>query len=377
MKTIKILAALVFITNATFAGGGWASSAVRLSVNGAATYQYLLNDEGWADGSWASNTAFNLYNFGTPTSLVLNGGDGDAWTDDTPGYTTASFILYYRVYKTGNASGGWNQVALNTLTDNNGNDYVFSKTNANINILALALSGTGAYTLEVVMSKDQLYVGGNWNTMVPGGQAEAYNSATSGYKATFNFTSLPVELTGFGVRQLGSAISLEWKTATETNNYGFDVERSDKSQRTWMKIGFVEGHGSTNNPHSYSFTDESASGEFAYRLKQIDRDGKFEYSKEVEVTAVAAPTVFALSQNYPNPFNPSTNISFTVPITGRATLKILNILGEEVATLFDDEAQTGKFNKVQFNASGLASGMYFSRLEQNGKVQMTKMTLIK
>ncbi len=87
--------------------------------------------------------------------------------------------------------------------------------------------------------------------------------------------------------------------------------------------------------------------------------------------------MFALSQNYPNPFNPSTTILFTVPSTGHATLKVLNTLGQDVATLFNGEAQAGIVNQVQFNASGLASGMYFSRLEQNGRTQMTKMSLLK
>ncbi len=187
-------------------------------------------------------------------------------------------------------------------------------------------------------------------------------------------SALPVELTSFTASTHGSAVTLHWNTATEVNNYGFDVE---KNTGVWEKIGFVAGHGTTNAPQSYAFADNAGDGRIQYRLKQIDRDGKFEYSKEVELTEVAAPTVFALSQNYPNPFNPTTNIAFTVPSTGRATLKILNILGQEVATLFNGEAQAGIVNQVQFNATGLASGMYFSRLEQNGKAQMTKMSLLK
>ncbi len=186
---------------------------------------------------------------------------------------------------------------------------------------------------------------------------------------------LPVGLVYLLAAPRGSIVELSWQTATETNNYGFDIEQ--KSNADWAKVGFVEGHGTTNAPQSYSYADNSASGKVSYRLKQIDRDGKFEYSKEVEATIATSPTVFALSQNYPNPFNPTTNISFTVPATGRAKLKIFNILGLEVATLFDGEAQTGIFYQVQFNGAGVASGMYFSRLEYNGKAQMTKMTLLK
>jgi len=193
--------------------------------------------------------------------------------------------------------------------------------------------------------------------------------------AYINSSFLPVELTSFIARANASIVTLCWTTATEVNNYGFDIER--KSSASWTKVGFVEGHGTTNAPQSYTYSDNAAVGKVVYRLKQIDRDGKFEYSEVVAVTAVAAPTAFTLLQNYPNPFNPTTNISFTVPSNAHATLKILNILGQEVATLFNGEAQSGIFNQVQFNASGMASGMFFSRLEQNGKVQMSKMTLIK
>ncbi len=195
------------------------------------------------------------------------------------------------------------------------------------------------------------------------------------YALAVSGVALPVELASFTSNIVGNCVDLAWRTATEVNNYGFDVER--KSTSSWTKVAFVEGHGTTNAPTSYSYTDNSASGKVVYRLKQIDRDGKFEYSKEVEATVVAVPTIVALSQNYPNPFNPTTNISFTVPTSGHATLKILNILGQEIATLFNGEAQAGVSNQVQFNASDLASGMYFSRLDYNGNVRMTKMTLVK
>jgi hypothetical protein len=144
----------------------------------------------------------------------------------------------------------------------------------------------------------------------------------------------------------------------------------------WTKIAFVEGHGTTNAPQSYSYSDRPGEGKYQYRLKQIDRDGRFEHSNSVDVT-IAVPIVFALEQNYPNPFNPATNITFTVPANGHATLKVFNTIGQEVATLFNGEAQAGIYNRVQFNASGFTSGLYFSRLEYDGKVQMKRMTLLK
>ncbi|HLP14697.1 MAG TPA: T9SS type A sorting domain-containing protein [Bacteroidota bacterium] len=191
---------------------------------------------------------------------------------------------------------------------------------------------------------------------------------------------LPVEMTSLEAVVKCGNVELMWSTATEMNNFGFDVERSEKTQGNngqWRKIGFIEGHGTTNARQVYRYVDASVAGTVSYRLKQIDRDGNFEFSKEVEVTTAGAPMMFALSQNYPNPFNPTTTISFTVPVSGRATLKILNILGQEVATLFDGEAQSGIFNQVRFNASGFASGIYFSRLEYDGNVQLRHMTLVK
>ena len=89
------------------------------------------------------------------------------------------------------------------------------------------------------------------------------------------------------------------------------------------------------------------------------------------------PATFSLSQNFPNPFNPSTTIQFSVPSTGRAVVKIFNLLGQEVATAYDGQASAGSRHQVQFNASNLASGIYFSRLEFDGKMQVKKMLLLK
>jgi hypothetical protein len=192
---------------------------------------------------------------------------------------------------------------------------------------------------------------------------------------------LPVELVSLKTERRSSIVRLLWGTATELNNYGFEIERSwitdhSSAAREWKSIGFIGGAGTSNSPRSYEFTDHQASEGAVYRLKQIDRDGKFVYSAEVE-SASPAPSVFNLMQNYPNPFNPATTITFTVPSNGRATLKIFTSIGQEVAALFDGEAKVGVYNTVSFNASGLASGVYYSRLEFQGSVQMTKMTLVK
>lgn len=104
MKRIVTLFSLVALFGSmVYAGGDWATSAVSVTKDGGSAYLYVLNNQGWTDGDWGSNTAFDAYDFGTPTSLVLNGGKGNAWTDDSPGYDATSFIIYYRVYKSDTA----------------------------------------------------------------------------------------------------------------------------------------------------------------------------------------------------------------------------------------------------------------------------------
>ena len=186
-KTLLFLFGLFFMVSGASAGGGWADCAVDLTKDGEASYSYSLGNENWADGIWVLNSSFDGYNFGTPTSLVLNGGIANAWTDDTPGYTTSSFILYYRVYKSTATPGSWSQIALDNVNLKNGNNYVFDKTTAGIDILPLA-TDAGIYVLEVAMSKNQFYVGGNWNSMIPGDESTPYSSAVAGYKATFTKT---------------------------------------------------------------------------------------------------------------------------------------------------------------------------------------------
>jgi len=197
------------------------------------------------------------------------------------------------------------------------------------------------------------------------------------------FTSnaaLPVELLSFTAESATEGVELKWNTATETNNYGFEVERKLSSlvsarDDNWSKIGFVEGNGTTNAPKSYSFTDKSANGKTSYRLKQIDRDGKFEYSKMVEVT-VSAPKGFALEQNYPNPFNPTTAIGYQLSASGFTSLKVYDAIGREVSTLVNEVKEAGYYS-VQFDGARLSSGIYFAKLSSSGKTQMRKLILLK
>ncbi len=196
-------------------------------------------------------------------------------------------------------------------------------------------------------------------------------------ESPYGFSSLPVEISSFKASATHEGTKLEWRTATEVNNAGFDIERQPANTQIWTKLGSVAGAGTSNTPHNYSYTDNiGPAGTYSYRLKQIDRNGAFVYSLAVQVT-ITVPKVLALSQNYPDPFNPSTTIQFTVPSYGRATLKVYNAIGQEVATLFNDETAAGVVHQVQFNAKNLASGIYFSRLEFGGKMLVKKMLLLR
>lgn len=175
---------------------------------------------------------------------------------------------------------------------------------------------------------------------------------------------VPVELASFTAASTGSTVKLSWSTATETNNMGFEIERKN-AESEWQKIAFVDGNGTTQVPQKYSFTDVNlANGNYNYRLKQIDFNGTFEYSAIVEVD-VNVPLQFALEQNYPNPFNPSTKIAFGLAIDSKVSLKIFNILGQEVITLINQNLSAGS-HEYNFNAAGLNSGVYFYKLEASG-----------
>ncbi|KAF0152440.1 MAG: putative aminopeptidase [Ignavibacteria bacterium] len=212
------------------------------------------------------------------------------------------------------------------------------------------------------------------------------------YGASDNL-SLPVELTSFTALLADNNVQLNWETATEVNNYGFNVERGSTSLgMTWAKIGFVNGHGNSNSPKRYTFIDNAApAGNVKYRLKQIDFDGKYEYSDVVEVK-VETPTKLVLYQNSPNPFNPETTIQYTIPSnlsadkagvkgeTVNVILKVYDLLGREVATLVDEYKEPGSY-KIVFNpASSIknpASGIYFYRLQAGNYSEVKKMVLNK
>ena len=191
-----------------------------------------------------------------------------------------------------------------------------------------------------------------------------------------NVAPLPVELTFFTAVAQGKKVVLNWVTTTETNNAGFSIERKFVGSE-WQAVGFVNGMGTSNCTHSYAYSDNVASGHYTYRLKQIDRDGRFEYGPVVEATVALTATDYALQQNYPNPFNPITAIEYSIPVMGFTSLKIYNTLGAEVATLVSGIITSGITHKATFDAGNLPSGLYYYTIRSGNFVDTKKMMLLK
>ena len=236
-------------------------------------------------------------------------------------------------------------------------------------------AGGSAYTLD----------GGNtWTNLDNGNYCYmTFNSDQVGWATTYttpNFykyvgPQLPVELTSFTVSSDGNEVLLKWVTASEVNNHGFEIQRSTDGVE-FNTVGFVSGHGTTTEQQNYSFADKNLSdGKYFYRLKQMNFNGSFAYSDIVEIEWRAFNS-YLLEQNYPNPFNPSTTIGFGIQNKSNVEITILNSIGEEVATLLNEEKEPGYY-QVEFNAVNLPSGVYFYQLKSGSFVETKKMILLK
>ncbi len=199
---------------------------------------------------------------------------------------------------------------------------------------------------------------------------------------------LPIQLASFtATLQNNNQVRLNWTTLTETNNFGFEVEKSLEGTQNFHRIegSFIPGHGTTLEPHYYSYVDVTTSpGTWYYRLKQIDLDGTVHYTEPIRISVLTevgengkrTPTEFALDQNYPNPFNPSTVIKYEVARESRVTLEVFNLIGQTVGTIVDEVKPAGFYTHA-FNASGLTSGVYMYKLAAGGRSFTRKMVLIK
>ncbi|MCL6495655.1 MAG: T9SS type A sorting domain-containing protein [Ignavibacterium sp.] len=193
--------------------------------------------------------------------------------------------------------------------------------------------------------------------------------------------TIPVELISFTAKKNSNIVELNWTTATETNNRGFEIQRSvitnGMRNLVWEVAGFVNGNGTISEPKNYSFIDKNLpAGGYSYRLKQIDFDGSYKYSGVVEVT-IDAPVSFSLEQNYPNPFNSVTKISWHSSVSSRQTIKLFDILGREIETIVDDYYDAGEHSTFYIMNSSLPSGIYLYQLTAGEYSETKKMLLLK
>ncbi len=187
---------------------------------------------------------------------------------------------------------------------------------------------------------------------------------------------LPVELSTLSAKVSTRNVHLDWTTATEVNSFKFVVERTVSGSNKWSALGEVIASNYSNAPKSYGFDDKNLrSGNYSYRLKMVDNDGTYEYSKITAEAFIGVPSEFSLSQNYPNPFNPSTKITYALPVNSHVTLELYAITGQKVATILNGNVEAGYYD-VPVNMSGynLSSGVYlykFSGKELSSGKQFT------
>jgi hypothetical protein len=221
------------------------------------------------------------------------------------------------------------------------------------------------------------YLGAYWQGSTGANQTAYFDNV----KVVLGNIQLPVELKNFNFKIAKKDIILTWETAVEVNNYGFEIERKyngidDRDVYEWKTIGFIKGNGNSNTPRSYFYIDKNLSlGYYYYRLKQIDNDGKYNYSEVLKAKIDVKPEKLDLA-NYPNPFNPNTKIYFELPEDGITVLKIYDILGNEVRTLVNEFKNAGTY-EINFDGNNLSAGVYFNVLRAGDKTIVKKMQLIK
>ncbi|MDP4115490.1 MAG: T9SS type A sorting domain-containing protein [Bacteroidota bacterium] len=238
---------------------------------------------------------------------------------------------------------------------------------------------TLTFTIKVTTGINLSITGSNTITLSRSDASNTSSYPGTGRSLTQIFvdnSALPVELTSFAGRCVQNKIHLNWNTATEVSNLGFDIERSS-DKINWQKIAFINGNGNSNSPKNYSYVDNSAmESKCYYRLKQIDTDGQCHYSNTIEINTSQNSGSFTLEQNYPNPFNPVTNISFFLPSESFVSIKVFDVLGREVTTLIHKQLTAG-YQNVYFDASNLASGTYLYRMEAGAFTQVRKLIVTK
>lgn len=353
------------------------------SGNGGAIYITTLSQAKFNNNTIANNTAnnggavyINLSSAPTFTNTIIWGNTASFGTqvyianDNSDPNFIYSLIQHGTIGFYGNGSGGnyngtyQNNVEVDPLFTGSGN-HPFSISQNSPALDAGTPDTTGLYLPSIDLA---------------GGLRVDSNAIDMG--AYEYQTFIPVELISFTASVNNNSVTLNWMTATETNNKGFEIERlkdysaSGKKLQSWEKVGFINGNGTTTEVSLYSFHDKDVSaGKYIYRLIQIDYDGTATELKQAEIE-ITAPAEFALLQNYPNPFNPVTNFVFRVSSFEFVSLKVYDILGNEAASLVNEVKEPGEY-EIEWNASSLSSGVYFYQLKAGSFSSTKKLILMK
>ena len=364
---------------------GWGACSqfgIFKSTNGGSTWIQKSNIS--SNSIYFSNVN-NGWAVGDGGSILRSTDGGENWVSKTSVTTSDLNSVHFYDSNTGICVGNSGAIL---LTTDAGENWILQNAFTNTSLNSVLF--TNANTVWIAGSNGTILnsvdLGNNWilyDGITSFDLISAfYINENTGWFAGHNGTILkykndivPVELEFFTASIIENSAQLNWQTATEVNNYGFEIERK-LANADWDKIGFVEGHGNSTITKNYSFVDKSFISEtnFSYRLKQIDFNGNFEYSNEIDIENV--PTEFAIYQNYPNPFNPSTKIRYQLPKESNVTIKIYDILGSEVVTLLNENKEAGTY-EVELNAQSLSSGTYIYRIVAGDFVETRKMSLLK
>ena len=334
----------------------------------------------------------------------------EVWVKSSDGTSRMGSILVYNNYNTlafgvsvassgsavvtKNSSVFGSSYGQNPTNDNTGSRFAYSWTYLGGAGSGVVIPSTGdgvlAFTVQINIVNTNQHAGLTFEQSLMDGEQYKDDEMTPWPvvdASDFVDPPLPIQLASFTAQPEahGHGVLLDWTTLSEINNFGFEVQRSPVNDSSYATLpnSFVAGHGTSNEPHHYTFIDSTASpGRWYYRLRQIDVDGTVHFSNGVSVntlTGVSQPEIpdrFALGQNYPNPFNPSTTITYQLPTASHVTLKIYNTMGQEVVTLIDDVEEAG-YKSAVWNALNVSSGVYFYRLQTNDFVQTRKLVLMR
>jgi hypothetical protein len=360
-----------------------------IKVNAAGNYRIAMEADNWGGrASWSSKSILFL----SPEGAV--GSEGYDWNG---GVTTGknsialdgagnAHVLYYSGSTILHAvvAGGWTGGALATGSQGaiacSGSSIAVAFNDGSNHIQYMQDIGSGFGSPQTVDDGryPSIALNGSRHIVYEKSDGSDYEIVLAADEAP-----LPIQLASFTALTQGEAVSLQWQTISELNNYGFTVQRRSADGVTYTDIpgSFIAGHGTTTEAQVYTFVDSNPQGEGWYRLSQVDLDGRVHYSEPIQVSSVTdvdanEPVTFSLAQNYPNPFNPATQISFGIAAAGQVRLVVYDQLGREVATLVDGVLSAGQ-HAAAFNAAGLASGVYFARLTSGAQTSMIRMMLMK